>query len=251
MQTDGGFIKIHRSIFRNDLAAVHSIPIAYFFFTLISDANYKDSKFYNSGKQQMLLRGQLRFNYRSTAKRMGVSTSTICRWLQYLKNTDRIRYTGDTRGTTITICNYSKYQDNMLEDGTQTKTPTKTPIETPAETPLLIKKEERRKNTKGDKKTSPDRAPLIAFYVELFQERYGPKARPDLSGKVQGLFKTFLKDHSLDRAKLLLKTYLKMEETWFLTKCHDFSTFMGNLQKIAVQADKGVYKRDLSYLDGK
>lgn len=87
--------------------------------------------------------------------------------------------------------------------------------------------------------SNQDVARLIATYVESFQKRYGPKARPDVSGKVRGLMQRLLKDYPIDRACELVQVYLQMEEPWFKTKCHDFVTFTENLSKVNVAHGTG------------
>jgi hypothetical protein len=81
---------------------------------------------------------------------------------------------------------------------------------------------------------------FVANYVNAFQGRYGGKARPALSGKVQGQIKRFLEDTRLDRACELIQTYCQMDDAWFLTKCHDFGTFIENLGKVGIALDTGI-----------
>lgn len=85
----------------------------------------------------------------------------------------------------------------------------------------------------------PEVGKFIAVYVSAVKAKYGPKTRPDLSGKVQGEIKRFLKDTPLDRAMDLIQVFLQMEDPWFKTKCHDFATFISNLQKIGLALDTG------------
>lgn len=86
-----------------------------------------------------------------------------------------------------------------------------------------------------------DKAPtsqFIAFYVTTFQKRY-PNVRPDLRGKVQGQIKTLLKDVPYSRACNLLEVYLQLDTPWFITKGHDFTTFMENINPISIALDTG------------
>lgn len=80
---------------------------------------------------------------------------------------------------------------------------------------------------------------FIANYVNAYQLRYGMNARPALSGKVQGQIKRFLSDTPLERACQLAQTYLQMNDAWFVTKAHDFGTFVENLSKIGLALDTG------------
>lgn len=92
--------------------------------------------------------------------------------------------------------------------------------------------------TKGDGSTNRS-ADFIGIYVKAFQKRY-PGSRPEISGKVLGQIKTFLKDRTFERSCDLIQAYFQMEDPWFLKKAHDFSTFLSNIQKIATSLDMGV-----------
>lgn len=80
---------------------------------------------------------------------------------------------------------------------------------------------------------------FIGIYVKAFQRRFGNKARPDLSPKVQGQIKAFLKGRPIERSCDLIQTYFQMEDKWFQTKAYDFTTFTENIQKISISFDTG------------
>jgi hypothetical protein len=80
---------------------------------------------------------------------------------------------------------------------------------------------------------------FVAEYVKAWQRRYGDKTRPDLGGKVQGQIKAFMKDRDVDRAVQLIQVYFQMDDKWFVTKCHDFGTFIENLDKVGLALDTG------------
>jgi hypothetical protein len=80
---------------------------------------------------------------------------------------------------------------------------------------------------------------FIARYAKAFQAKYGDKSRPSLTGKDQGNIKRFLSETNLDRACDLIETYCQMNDAWFLTKGHDFGTFIENLSKVGLALDTG------------
>jgi len=80
---------------------------------------------------------------------------------------------------------------------------------------------------------------FIMAYVLAYQKRYGPKTRPALNGKTQGQIKRFLAETPNQRAQELIKVYCEMNDSWFLTKAHDFQTFVENQNKISLAADTG------------
>jgi hypothetical protein len=91
--------------------------------------------------------------------------------------------------------------------------------------------------------TPPEiRSPIgffVANYVNAYQLRYGAKARPALGGKTQGQIKRFLQETPLERACQLIQTYLAMSDQWFITKAHDFGTFIENQSKVGLALDTG------------
>lgn len=80
---------------------------------------------------------------------------------------------------------------------------------------------------------------FIANYVNAYQQRYGGNTRPSLAGKVQGQIKRFIEETEIHRACELIQTYCQMSDPWFLTKAHDFTTFMENLNKVSLKLDTG------------
>ena len=78
---------------------------------------------------------------------------------------------------------------------------------------------------------------LIATYCDAYKLRYG--ISPPITGQVAGQAKNLLGTIPLDRACEMVQAYLQMEDRWFLTKCHDFPTFAGNLGKVAVSLANG------------
>lgn len=86
---------------------------------------------------------------------------------------------------------------------------------------------------------SPPGRTFVAAYVKAFQARYGAGTRPQITGKVAGQIQTLLKSVPLDRAVQLIQVYLQMDDRWFETKHHDFTSFAENLNKIGVALDTG------------
>lgn len=81
---------------------------------------------------------------------------------------------------------------------------------------------------------------FIGSYRTAFRKRY-PGVDPDVRGKVQGQIKTLLKDYPLERAIQMIQAYLQMDghRGWFRTKGHDFTTFIENLNPIAIALAQG------------
>ncbi len=73
---------------------------------------------------------------------------------------------------------------------------------------------------------------LIIYYVQAYQKKYGPKARPDVGGKAQGVLKRLLKNYSPQTIKNLMSVYLQLDDEWFKNMYHDLVTFESKLQRI-------------------
>lgn len=78
---------------------------------------------------------------------------------------------------------------------------------------------------------------FIAAMVTAYRSKY--KDKPVLDGKTLGQIKTLLKHVPLNRAIDMYQVYLQLDDQWFKTKCHDFTTFTSNLQKISVSLTTG------------
>ncbi len=108
---------------------------------------------------------------------------------------------------------------------------------TSTSTSYSLKKEEK-KELKAQTETS-DAAKFIGILVTSYQKRYGQKTRPELGPKVQGQIKNFIKGRSFEEASTLIQVYFQMNDQWFIKKCHDFSTFLENLQKVKLSFETG------------
>lgn len=80
---------------------------------------------------------------------------------------------------------------------------------------------------------------FIGTYAKAYKARYGKDARPEVGGRVQGRIKQFLDDTPIERACSMIQTYCEMTDSWFMTKGHDFETFMQNLSKVGLKLDTG------------
>lgn len=93
----------------------------------------------------------------------------------------------------------------------------------------------------------------IRIYCELWKNRYQSERSPDVRGKDVGILKSVVKDLGFDRTEKLLRAYLEMPDSWFVTKRHDLPTFSANMNSVALFADSGrlISKAEVSSLDQK
>lgn len=88
---------------------------------------------------------------------------------------------------------------------------------------------------------------LIAAYCEAFKSRYGEN--PVIDGKTQGLARQMARHVPLEKAKQLVQVYVQMQDSWFVTKHHDFATFAQNISKVAVAAARGENRKTADTTD--
>lgn len=78
---------------------------------------------------------------------------------------------------------------------------------------------------------------VIGAYCQSYKKRYG--TNPPITGKSSGIVKRLVKDVGTEKAKKIVDTYLKMDDSWFITRSHDLSTLEGNLTKVATFSETG------------
>ena len=84
---------------------------------LIMMANIKDFKTHYKGKLVMRKRGDVNTSTRFLAERWGWSRNKVIRFLRLLESDEMVSLHGTTDGTTITVENYSKFQDVRTTNG--------------------------------------------------------------------------------------------------------------------------------------
>ena len=148
-KSKNGWVKIWRKMLDGDLDCDF---FTWSLFTrLIFMANWKPGKIKRQGQLQEVQRGEIVTSIKKLAQITGSSRNRISRHLQYLTQTGRISYKTDTKGTWITILNYSKYQDVEVGGETSSGAPNGTPHEAPSGTRTKKDKKERRKEGEEDK----------------------------------------------------------------------------------------------------
>jgi hypothetical protein len=112
------------------------------------------------------------------------------------------------------------------------------------ETAIAVSPQPNLPGIRKKKEPNPSIGRFIGCYVKAFQEKYppkenGPPPRPSLGGKVQGQIIRFVQEVDIDRACALIQVYCQMDDPWFKTKCHDFTTFLENQNKVSLALDRG------------
>lgn len=109
-----GYIKLHRQIqdcwIWND---GEKFDKAHAFIDLLISANHADKKIAVNGKPQIITRGQFLTSELKLAQKWGWDRKTVHKFLNVLKSDEMVTLEQSHVGTTITIVNYSVYQDTV------------------------------------------------------------------------------------------------------------------------------------------
>lgn len=115
--------------------------------------------------------------------------------------------------------------------------------------PYIIEKnriEENRKEKKKsikkeivESKPQPPVSKFIGLYCERWRATYNSQSNPIITGKSAGQIKRFVGEVGESKALAMLEAYFAMPDKWFITKRHDISTFLGNLNAVISFMENG------------
>ncbi len=83
----------------------------------------------------------------------------------------------------------------------------------------------------------PKGSELVAFFCDKWKEKYGYSAK--IGGQSAKALKTVLTDFGMDRSKILVEAFLKMNDAYFVKKRHDPISLQQNLLAVGHFADSG------------
>lgn len=114
-----GYIKIDRKILNNPLWTEKPFSKGQAWVDLIGLANWKDSEVLVGYETVIVHRGEVARSQLWLADRWGWSAKKVRAFLGYLEREGALTKKGTTKGTTLTIENYNKYQgEGRTEDPT-------------------------------------------------------------------------------------------------------------------------------------
>lgn len=119
-----GLFMVDRSMLSHHIVGIKNPKRFIMWIWLVRAAGYRDRKWWAGGEEIHLMRGQLFVSVREFAKETGVSRSVAERFLTILRDSGSIETEARTDGSVITICNYERYQDFQIYNGTVSETQT-------------------------------------------------------------------------------------------------------------------------------
>jgi len=115
-----GWIKVFRQICDNEyLWDDKPFARGQAWIDLLMMANHDDRPAIIAGKEVIIRRGQRIISIRQLGERWGWSRHKVADFLNSLQSARMAKIESDTKGTVITIANYSVYQDCETTEGTQ------------------------------------------------------------------------------------------------------------------------------------
>jgi hypothetical protein len=112
-----GFAKTWRSLLENPIWLMKPFSKGQAFADLFLRANFKDSVMYLGNEAITVKRGQLHTSELKLADRWGWSRKKVRDFLRFLEGQEMVTTQGTSKGTTITLTNYDKFQSEGPTEG--------------------------------------------------------------------------------------------------------------------------------------
>ena len=176
-----GWIKLNRKIFENWLwADGEPFDKRSAWIDLLLLANHKDHKILHNGKEIEVKRGEVNRSLLQLSQRWRWSRGKTRRFISVLEAANMVNRNSTTDGTTLTIINYSVYQDseptNDTTDGTTSGTKGGTTVSQRSDIYKNDKKENNEKNHQE-------------FHFETNADRAGMTLKDFIKAKTKGEIK--------------------------------------------------------------
>ena len=162
---DDGWIKIHRSIWKNPWMYRPNVLMVWMY--ILCHVNYQPTDAIFEGKRITLEPGQGIFKIRQIASELKIPLTSVHRIVETLKNETQIETQTSPRNTIITVVNWSKYQLRGTQNETQVEHKWNTNGTQTANLPIKNKEYKELKKEKENPKEK-DFAEVIKLYDERF-----------------------------------------------------------------------------------
>ena len=194
MNGEGGWIKIHRSIWDNPWMYRPNVFMVWTYILCHVEFQPKDVVF--EGKRVTLQPGQGLFRFTEVAELLGIPTPTLYRIVDLLKNEKQIEKQSSPRNTVITVVNWLKYQVDDKQNEKQVRNKRETNEKQMRNLPII----KEYKELKNDKNTTPAEEEQQSEY-KVFTEKWN--ALPlhnivSLKGKRLDMLRARVKEYGMD-----------------------------------------------------
>ena len=151
---DDGWIKIHKSIWRNPWMYRPNVLAVWLY--ILSHVEWRPSDVVFEGKRITLQPGQGLFKLLGIAQEMRISKSGLYRIIDVLKTEKQIETQTSPRNTLITVVNWKKYQLVWKQNETQMGNKRETNGKQTGNLPIIKEKEEREEANTREQTYFPD-----------------------------------------------------------------------------------------------
>lgn len=254
-----GWIKLYRTLNEHMLWSGEPYSKGQAWVDILLWANHKDSQIMLKGQKVVIKRGQQGRSIVTLVNKWKWSRNKVVRFLKFLKTEHMIDFETNHLTTTITICNFDRYQDHDPDGDTADDTAERTPNETSKGHHKDIKrttvKNERMKEC-NNKPTAPTdaaqeiRKEIWTSYCTAYNLRYGTK--PVRNARVNTLIKQ-LHDRLGVEAVPVVAYYVQIEDQFYCKQSHSLGPLLQNAEGIATQwrigGTGGKLQKGSSFLD--
>src|SRR5690554_954407 len=163
-----GWIKLHRSMFDNDLWTAEPFTKGQAWIDLIGHANHRPASIWIRGIEVSVERGQLAWSELTMADRWKWSRGKVRRYLRMLQDRGMVVQQANRVTTVLTICKYETYQAEQATDETTNRTTGRTTNGQQTDNKRYTNKKNKNVENEKDKdiKPGPQRAesePAVGF----------------------------------------------------------------------------------------
>ncbi len=215
-----GWIKLHRKILDCFIWDDKPYDKARAWIDLLLSAMHKDKKMLVDGKVVIIKQGSFMTSILKLADKWGWNRKTVSAYLKMLENEEMIVTERTSKGTTVTIVNYEKYQ---VEGSTDYSTERTTDCPTERSTERTQKKNI--KNDKNEKKNTLCKTDANALFEELWKLYPVKKGKAQVSSAAKQRLLKVGHDEMI-RAIDRYKTELEKDSDW--RKPQNGSTFFNS-----------------------
>ena len=210
MGNNMGWIKLYRKIEQCSLYFSEPFTRMQAWIDLLLIANHDEKDVFIRGNRVIVHRGEIARSSENLAQRWKWSRGKVLRFLDYLEEMGMIVQQKSFVTSTISICNYSKYQDNDTADSTADST---------ADGQQIVQQTDTNKNIKKEKK---DKEEKKKTYTKDFEDAWEAYKR---KGNKAEAYKRWLQltDQEKEQAAKHIPHYARSRE-WQYMK--DFQSYL-------------------------
>ena len=224
MGNNMGWIKLYRKIEQCSLYFSEPFTRMQAWIDLLLIANHDEKDVFIRGNMVIVHRGEIARSSENLAQRWKWSRGKVLRFLDYLEEMGMIVQQKSFVTSTISICNYSKYQDNDTADSTADST---------ADGQQIVQQTDTNKNIKKEKKDKEEKKKTYTKDFEDAWEAYKRKGnKKDAYIQWQKLT-----DEEKEAAAIHIPFYVRSREIQYLK---DFQRYLSHHQfEEVVRGEKG------------